>query len=450
MTRWIRRFVLLTAGLVVATPLEAQGLRSRFEQLFVFGSGDVQLFLPGTADPNNPASIQQHGAHFIPASVGANGAIINFIASALAASTANTPISAASAGTTFRFEGGMPVATSGSAGPLFAERAQTLGRGRVFAGFNRNTAKYKSLRGAPLEDIRLIFTHENVTEASSPGCSATAGGDCNQMGVPNLENDLMLFNLSLDIEAAVTSFFISYGLTDRIDVSFAVPLVSVSMRGNSSAEVVPFGGPQAVHFFAGTPASPVLQASRSIGGSATGIGDVATRLKVNLSGDGPVRLGFLVDGRFATGSEEDLLGTGNTAARALAIVSARFGNFSPHANVGYLMRSGEFENDAVLATVGFDHLLAPRATLAFEMMSELQAGDSKLRLPSPVGYQAPFARIINPSAIPEARDNLVNASLGAKFKTYRELTTVLNGIVPLNRGGIRPNVLWTVGVEYSY
>src|SRR3712207_8029781 len=57
--------------------------------------------------------------------------------------------------------------------------------------------------------------------------------------------------------------------------------------------------------------------------------------------------------------------------------------FTPHANVGYLYRAGDQLNDAVLATVGFDHLLAPWATLAADVVSELEVGPSKLRVPPP-------------------------------------------------------------------
>lgn len=450
MIRLSRWFAAVLALVVVAPLAGAQGLRDRFNDLFVFGSGGVQLFLPGSADPNNPESVQAHGAHFIPASVGANGAIIAFISNAIAASAANAPISAASSGTTFRFEGGVPVAIAGSAGPVFAERAQTIGKGRVFAGLNRSSAHYTSLRGVPLDDMRLIFTHENVTESASPGCSATNGGNCDQMGVPRLENDLMLFNLSLDVTASVTSFFVAYGLTDRIDVSFAVPLVSVSMNGRSSAEVVPFGGPPAVHFFAGTPDAPTLSASRSISGSATGLGDIAARVKVNLSQNERRGVGLLVDARFPTGSEDDLLGAGSASTRALAILSGRYGDFSPHVNAGFVIRTGEDQHNAMLTTLGFDHLLTPWATLAVDMLAELQAGDSKYELPGAVNYHTPFTRSVNPSPIPDTRDNKIDGSIGVKVKAWRDMLAVVNTIVPLNRGGIRPNMLWTFGIEQSF
>ena len=72
---------------------------------------------------------------------------------------------------------------------------------------------------ADLHGIDLIFTHENVDFA---GCDTTQGGkSCAQMGVPMLENDVMQFHLSMDIDVKVTSIYATYGLTDRIDFGIA-------------------------------------------------------------------------------------------------------------------------------------------------------------------------------------------------------------------------------------
>lgn len=315
MTRSLRCLACLATLAVTAVPLQAQGLRATFSDLFVFGSSGVQLFLPGSADPNNPVNVQQHGDHFIPASVGANGALIEFIANAISRSAGDAPIAAASSGTTFRFVNGVPVATSVSPGPLFAERAPTLGRGRVFVGFNRTNAHYQSLRGVPMNDLRLIFTHENVTPTQFPACNTVFNGDCNQMGVPAFENDIMLFNLAVDVDVTINSFYLSYGLFDHLDVSFALPIVTTSLQGTSHVGIVPSEGPPALHFFGGTPTDPVLDATKTINGSATGIGDAAVRMKLNLNQTDRAGLSLLVDARFPTGSEEDLLGSGKFSDR---------------------------------------------------------------------------------------------------------------------------------------
>jgi hypothetical protein len=50
----------------------------------------------------------------------------------------------------------------------------------------------------------------------------------------------------------------------------------------SQANIIPFGGDSAFHYFAGTATNPVLSASRFVQGSATGLGDVALRMKLNV------------------------------------------------------------------------------------------------------------------------------------------------------------------------
>jgi hypothetical protein len=177
---------------------------------------------------------------------------------------------------------------------------------------------------------------------------------------------------------------------------------------------------------------------------------VDARVKVNLRRGDPLALAVLADVRFPTGSEEDLLGSGAFAARGLAILSAQFGDFSPHVNVGYLYRGGDFETDAVLATLGFDHLLAPWATLAVDVISQLQVGDSPLQVPAPVVIQSPYRRTIIPTVIPDRRDDVVDGSFGLKLAAAKGLTVVGNGSWALNRGGLRPEVIWTAGLEYNF
>ena len=433
--------------LTIAPPLAAQHLRDDLSGLFIFGAGHDPLFLGGTGDPNNPESVRIHGNHFIPAAVASNGTVISFLSNSIGSNVANVPVSAASGGSTFSFEGGVPVRTSTSAGPVFGERAQTLGRGRVLAALTRTGVSFKTLRGVDLDNINFIFTHANT---DFEGCDSIAGGDCSLLGVPALENETINLNLALDVRLTVTSFLMTYGITDRLDIGVVLPVVSTSLEGSTQAQINPFGPPPAVHFFGGTPDNPILTASRFVRGSATGLGDVDARVKANLRRGDPLSVGILADVRFPTGSESDLLGSGAFAVRGLAILSSRFGNFSPHANVGYLYRGGAFETDAVLGTFGFDHPLAPWATLAVDFISQLQVGDSPLQVPGPVVIQAPYVRTIVPSGIPDRRDDLVDASIGAKLTAADGLTVVGNAEWPLNRGGLRPDVIWTVGLEYNF
>ncbi len=425
----------------------AQGLRGKISDLFIFGSGDNPLFLAGSADPNNPASIQAHGSHFIPSAVAQNGSLIDFITSAVSLNIANTPIGSTSGGETFRFEAGVPVPTSTSAGPFFVERAQTLGKGRTLLGIGQSRSHLASLRGVPLNNIQLFFTHQNVDFA---GCDSIYGASCKLMGVPSLENDVMQFDLNLDLDVQVTSLYATYGVTDQLDIGLVVPVVQTTLHGESNANIFPFGGTTAAHFFAGTPADPVLNASRTVDGSAWGLGDVAVRTKYNVHQTPRASISLLGDVRFATGDVDNLLGTGQLAVRGLGIASVRFGDFSGHTNLGYEYRGGGLQNDAVIATAGFDDLMAPHVTIAADVVSELQVGRSKLTLPGPVQYDVPFKRTIDPTSIPDIADDIVNASFGFKFNAGNGFTILANVLAPLNRGGLRPNATFTTGVEFGF
>jgi hypothetical protein len=447
--RQTTRFLLTTVvfSLFAAQAAQSQGLRGKISDLFIFGDGESPLFLAGSGDPNNPAGLRAHGAHFVPSSAAENFAVITFITDALGRNVSNMPIGSTSGSETFSFAGGVPVRTSTSAGPIFAERPQTLGRGRALAGVNRSGFRFATIRGVDMRDIDLFFTHQNV---DFPGCAATFGDDCAKYGVPSFENDVMSFNLSLDLSVRVTSFFMTYGLSDKVDVGLVLPVVEAEFNGESRAEMRPFGGTTANHYFAGTAQNPVLSAERQTRGSAVGLGDVALRFKANLRSAERASLGFLIDARLPTGSEKDLLGAGKFSGRAIAIVASRFHDFSPHVNVGYLHRAGDQQNDAVLGTVGFDQRLGSDVTLAADLVSELQVGDSNLHLPETLHYEAPFQRTLNPTEIPDSRDDIVNGSFGFKISAAKNLTGVVNALFPLNRGGLRPNITYTAGLEYSF
>jgi hypothetical protein len=443
--KWLGVLV-LTVG--TAAPLGAQGLEDRLTDLFIFGTGEQVLVLGGSAGSDDPA-IRAHGLHFIPSAVGGNATVISFLSNSISSNVTNIPFSASSGGETFRFEGATPVRTSISAGPIYAERAQTLGRGRLFLGLARSGLHYETLRGVPLDNLQLTFTHANV---DFPGCDEQFGADCSLYGVPVLENETIDFRLALDVSVNVTAFLLTYGISNRIDFGVVLPFVSTELRGTSNAQIVPFGssGGMASHFFSGTPENPVLTASRFSEGSSSGLGDVSARVKINVHDATPVSLAFLAEGRFPTGSEADLRGSGAVALRGLGIASARLGEFSPHVNIGYQYRGRFLDNDAFLATAGFDQLLAPWATFAADLISEFQVGDSHLTVPQDVTLESPFRRTIHASSIPDRRDDVINASLGLKLSLPQRVTFLGNTVFPLNRGGMRPDVLWTFGAEYTF
>ena len=423
------RCILVLLFLALPLPAHAQTMRDRFLGLFTFGTCGQPLCLSVDAG--------RHEKHFIPSVVQGADNLLGFLTNAVGLGVANVPMSAASGGTTFSFSGGAPVATSTSAGPIFAERAPTLGRGRWFFAGNVTGMDFKSIRGIPLNDLNLTFTHQNVADPA--------------LGNPPFEDDLLQVNTAVNVNLLVSSFVVGYGLFDHVDLAVDVPFVRSSISGHSLATIVPSGtGIDSLAHFFGTAANKQLTATSQASGSASGIGDVVGRIKVNAVQNGHVGLSFLAGARFSTGNKDQFLGTGGTDILGMGILSGRVSTLSPHLNLGYVHRGAQFENSAALATVGIDNLIGSRGTLALDLITSWQMGASKLTLPAPVTFSAPITRTVRLTDIPSERDNLMDAAIGTKIAAGNHLDLVLNSLIPVNRRGVRADAVWTLGLEYNF
>ena len=426
------------ASATLATPALAQTttttgdrkLKDLLPGLFSFGDCGEPLCLAGSANAANG-----HGSHFISSAVGTNATILNFLGEAVGTGLSNIPISAANSGVTFSFEGGRPVRTATSAGPVFGERAQTLGRRRLLMGASVTGINYTTLRGRPLRDLNFIFTHQNVGDSL--------------YGNPDFENESIGVNMSMDINLIISTAFLTYGLFDNLDVSVAVPWVNTRLRASSVGQINPFG-PNGPHYFGGDAANPILRAVASVDGSASGIGDVAGRVKLNLSRTPKFGLSLLADARIPTGDEENLLGAGHSSVRGLVVASTQVGTFAPHLNAGYVQRSGQYGADGVLATFGFDQLVAPWATFAADLITESPVGNNSPPLPSEVSYDTPYRRTVNPTDVPRVKDRYASLSVGMKFTTANGVQLLTNAIVPLQRAGLQADAVWTFGLEKAF
>jgi hypothetical protein len=115
------------------------------------------------------------------------------------------------------------------------------------------------------------------------------------------------------------------------------------------------------------------------------------------------------------------------------------------------LHSGESQNNALLATLGFDHLLSERVSLALDLVTGFEMGDSKLILPEPVVFTAPApVTTVQLTDIPDEKDNVMDASFGLKFTLPSDYRVVSNILFPLGDGGLRPKFLWTVGFERTF
>jgi len=425
------RILLVALAVLSLAPsvARAQRLRDRVAELFTFGDCGRALCLDGSINAANG-----HGDHFIPDAISSTSTLIGFLNAAIGSAAGAIPLSASSAGVTFKFVNGFPVRTSNSNGSVFGERGQTLGRGRALLGVNLIGVNFATLRGVPLDELEFNLAHEDVDPAG--------------LGAPVLENEVIAMDMSLNMNLLVSTFVATYGLSDRIDVGIAVPLVHTSLQGRSTARILPFG-PNPAHFFTGTLDNPGLTAKSATFGSATGLGDIALRLKGNLLLTDRVAFALAGDARFPTGDEEDLLGAGSASLRSQAVLSLILGGVEPHLNLGYLIRGGD-QSDAVLTTVGFESTLAPWASLAVDVLSEWQVGQSPFTIPDPIEFSLPFKRSLASTNLPERKDHRVLGTLGFRFQTPGGPMIVASGLVPLKAGQLEPRVAWTLGLEFNF
>jgi hypothetical protein len=416
----------LIAMLAAVPSLHAQSLRDQLENLFTFGTcGEPLCLNVGTG----------HGDHFIPAVSAGQTSVIGFVTESVARSASNLPISASSGGATYSIVNGLPVRTSTSPGPIFVERSQTLGRGRVFLGANVSSIHFTTLNSTPTDNLLFAFGHENVGDSLR--------------GEPSFENDVITMTMQLNVDQLVTELFATYGVTDFIDVGVAVPFVRVSVQGNSTAQINPFG-PNTPHFFAGDATNPVLRATSTVDDAAAGLGDVVGRFKVNLGQSNRFGAAILGEARFPTGDSANLLGSGAMSIRGLAIASAQFGALALHTNLGYVARTGDFQTDGVLATLALDNQMTPWATLAAGLHSEWQVGDNPLTLPAPIVLDTPYVRTIPATNIMPRREDRLDAALGMKFTVRGGTVVVLNGIVPMRKASLQPDFIWTVELNFAF
>jgi hypothetical protein len=397
---------------------------------------------------NLETSPGEHGEHFLPVNVATSNAIINSLNNFIGASVSSFPLSSSTAGVTFDFSTGRPVPTSTSFGPIFSERGQTVGQGRINMGLNFTVINFQKIRGISTQDLRLTFTHEDV-------------GDPGMGDSPN-EFDTMDFYMNMDIAASVFAFYFTYGVTDRFDISVAVPFINVNIKSDPVAEMNSFtwvSNDSANHFFGGTQTEPVLTKSPTpINDDATGVGDIALRAKYNFVRDKAIDFSAMLEYRMASGDADNFLGSGFSSLRSVIIGSKIIGDFAPHLNLAYWKKFTDVDRDELEIILGFDQKVAEWFTLVVDVLGRFDLGDpiESQEFPENVSINwtvgnTNYTKIVSLTNIPNySKDNILDAAFGIKMNLKQSLLIIANVFVPLNDDGLRAGVVPTLGMEFSF
>jgi Putative MetA-pathway of phenol degradation len=276
-----------------------------------------------------------HYAHFIGS---AQETLNQGVGTAIATQLAILPIIAPSSGFTFAYDSasGVFVRSTTSFGPIYTERADTIGKGKMSFGLSYQRFRFGSLDGINIHNIPAVFTHV-------PG-TGPAGAD------EPYESDVIRTSNNLNLNMDQTILYGTVGITNRLDISLAVPIVSVRFGATSDATIIQVSGPTFVPAPGVPPvANPhqftngTLNNTYSSTGTAFGIGDVTIRVKQSVFQAGGLNVAAAVDIRTPTGNARDFLGSGAPGIKPFIAISGGK-RFSPHANLGY-----QWNGNSVLA-----------------------------------------------------------------------------------------------------
>ena len=436
-----------------------------------------------------PLLANQHQAHF----EGEFLSSFDPINEAVGIQVSQLPIASPSAAITFAYDPALKTfapSTEESLGPILGERANTIGRNKLYVAFSFQYFNFNSIDGQNTSNIPAVLKHQPFPGfgPSFPGflqaCPNQTGMTGSYAGNPCFVHDFIRTTNNIDLTVHQYTLYATYGITRHLDVSVAVPILNVSMNVNANATIVQnsFGpGGSAFHQFDPSivkgcgSAAPCLNGTFSSSGSASGIGDVDLRGKYEVyQGE---RFGFAagVDVRLPTGDEQNFLGSGAVGVRPFGVIS--YGaRVSPHAEVGYEVNgkstlAGDFVGptatnakgglpDRFVYIVGADASIVKRLTGSFDIYGQRLFGVPQLFLSSFTDLGkcsdincttlTPGTTHPDASIRPNADYNIINASIGLKYRAFSHLVLTGNVLLKLNHSGLRATAVPLVGVSYSF
>lgn len=403
----------------------------------------TDLYGPGGLTVDSTASLAggvSHSGHF-------NGGFESEFSQfgiALTSQLVSTPLPTPAAGFTFQFDPALGVftRTTNSFGPILSERAETIGRRRVSLGFATQRLKFDTIEGLDMTRIPAVFTHDNAE---------LRGG----------REDVIATTNSIDATVTRSTAYVSYGVTNSLDISVAVPVVTTDLIVTSDATIRRIGTtiPE-IHFFRQTDDSVGDHRLFTAFGKATGFGDVNVRGKYTIRRTGSQAMAIGVNLNLPTGDETNLLGTGAAGVQPFVVWSATAGPFSPHLNAGYTWNSssvlaggsqlGESRDlpDVASYSGGGAIELHPRVTLAVDVLGRFVIDGSRL-------FRRTFLALDGRTTLPDigfkkGTVHELSAATGIKLNLGNRFLVNANLLFRLNDQGLGDKVSPLIGVEYAF
>ena len=405
-----------------------------------------------------------HAAHF------SNSSLQSFssLNAEIGTQVSQLPLTAPISGFTFSFNPSLGVVSrqTESFGPILTERADTIGRHKLFVGASYQYFNFDKVDGVDLRNFGVVFRHEDEANLC-PNPRLTCVG-----GKPLFDQDIIATQNRIDLKVHQFAAVATFGVTNRFDLSIAIPVLDVRMGMNSSAVVHSFETSTSrpaccVHQFDATSAdipggretliSPA-RANFFEQSSSSGIGDVILRGKYEVLKGEKAGLALGLDVHFPTGNEKNFMGSGAWGGRPFVTFSYD-GRISPHGTFGYQRNSasilaGDITTnskahlpDIVTYSAGVDAGLTHRLSASLDYIGQSLIDGRKITATSFTDFAG------TPHADVTTSTNTINqsyVSLGAKVNPAGKLLVIANVLFQTNQAGLHAKPVPLIGLSYTF
>ena len=367
---------------------------------------------------------------------GANtlGAVFN---SAIATQVSQLPLASASSGTVIIGAQGQ---TLDNLGPILTDRAQTIGKNKVFLAFTASQFYFTDIDGIALNAVP--FSYQAVNNG-------------------NRGSTYVQENLNVHFKVDQYVVYATFGATNKLDFSVILPIERVSI-GSAT-----YGATQYVLDANGNLEFKSNPSDTYTPGTASGLSDITFNAKYLLLSGERSKVAVGLNFRIPTGDDLNYLGSGSWGTNPYVLFSY-LAKTSPHIRLGYqwntetelypnLTLGHQGTNLALPGGLqydfGVDRSLTKKLTAAADLMGNQYTNAQRL-----VRSELQFActgcgsnPYNAPTVIAANSTYWINdVSAGAKWNPWKQLIFTGNVLFQLNNVGMRVRPTPLIGVSYKF
>jgi hypothetical protein len=433
----------------------------------------------GSTDTSSAAF--KHSVHFQESNLASFAPLTAEIGTALS----QLPLTSPASGYIFAFNPSLGVyaRSAENFGPILSERADTIGKHKLFVGISYQFFNFDKVDGVNLRNFSAVFQHEPEKCPNTPATVTCINGT----GPPTITKDHVLTQNTINLKAHQVTAVATFGFTDRLDVSIAIPILDVRMDMTSNASIFNYEATDptilpacCVHQFAPPPITvpgetlgPLVTAQSNgykyydsasfvRANAASGIGDIVFRGKYRVLKREKIGLALGLDLRLPTGDELNFLGSGAWGVRPFGTISYS-GRFSPRASLGYQVNGSSVLGgnigtdtsarlpDILTYSFGADYGVSTRISLSGDFLGQTLFDAKKIATTATTTLVADGTVLQNPDLrTSTGTSNQESVAVGGKVSPFGRFIITANVLFRVNDAGLHSKPVPLIGLSYTF